>query len=52
MVRSVDQMAEVADSFAHPSILATKSRTVHAEFSTPAAIAGVHRIAMLVFTKL
>jgi hypothetical protein len=32
---------------AHASTISTRSRTVHKLFATPAAIAGVHRIAML-----
>ena len=40
------------DSLAHVSTIVTRSRTVHNVFVTPAAIAGVHRIAMLDFTKL
>ncbi len=35
------------DSFAHASIISTTSRTVQNVFVMPAAIAGVHRIAML-----
>ncbi|MEY2496898.1 MAG: hypothetical protein QOD12_454 [Verrucomicrobiota bacterium] len=38
--------------FAHASIISTKSRTVHADFVTPAAIAGVERMELLNFTKL
>ena len=37
---------------AHASTISTRSRTVHKLFATPAAIAGVHRIAMLDFTEL
>jgi len=39
-------------AFAHASTISTRSRTVQNLFVTPAAIAGVQRIAMLDFTKL
>jgi hypothetical protein len=39
-------------AFTHASIISTRSRTVQNLFVTPAAIAGVQRIAMLDFTKL
>jgi hypothetical protein len=39
------------DSFAQASIISTRSRTVQKLFVTPAAIAGVHRIAILDFTN-
>src|SRR5260370_41276854 len=40
------------NALAHVSIISTRSRTVQKVFVTPAAIAGVQRIAMLDFTKL
>jgi hypothetical protein len=43
---------DVRDSVGHASTIVTRSRTVQNVFATPAAIAGVHRIAMLDFTKL
>lgn len=46
------RLPNVLDSVVHASIISTRSRTVHAELTTPAAIAGVHRIALLNFTKL
>ena len=39
-------------AFTHASTISTRSRTVQNLFVTPAAIAGVQRIAMLDFTKL
>jgi hypothetical protein len=40
------------NSLCHASTISTKSRMVDKLFVTPAAIAGVHRMAMLDFTKL
>jgi hypothetical protein len=40
------------NSLCHASATSTKSRIVDKLFVTPAAIAGVHRMAMLDFTKL
>jgi len=34
---------KIGDSPAHPSIIATRSATVHAEFVTSASIAGMQR---------
>jgi hypothetical protein len=39
----LDRLVNVAYPFAHASIIPTKSRTVHADFSMPTAIAGVQR---------
>ena len=47
-----DCFLNVRDSLAHASIIVTRSRTVQNVSVTPAAIAGVQRIAMLDFRKL
>jgi hypothetical protein len=47
-----DCFLNVRYSLAHVSIISTRSRTVQKVLVTPAAIAGVQRIAMLDFTKL
>jgi len=48
----LDCIFKFFNALAHLSIISTRSRTVQHVFVTPAAIAGVHRIAMLDFTKL
>ena len=48
----LDCFSDVLYAFAHASTIVTRSRTVQKVFVTPAAIAGVQRIAMLDFTKL
>jgi hypothetical protein len=40
-----DCFLNVRHPLAHASTISTRSRTVHKLFATPAAIAGVHRIA-------
>ena len=52
MVHRLNCLSQLVDALAHCSIISTRSRTVQNVFVTPAAIAGVHRIAMLDFTKL
>jgi hypothetical protein len=48
----LDRALNILDAIAaHASIMCTESRTVDAKLSTPAAIAGVQRIAMLDFMK-
>jgi hypothetical protein len=47
-----DCFLNVRYSLAHVSIISTRLRTVQNVLVTPAAIAGVQRMAMFVFTKL
>jgi hypothetical protein len=51
-VHRLDRLPKLFDPLAHPSIISTRLATVQAEFVTPASIAGVHRMAAFVLTKL
>ncbi|CAN5428945.1 hypothetical protein BH18VER1_BH18VER1_07880 [soil metagenome] len=45
-------LSELVGALGHASIISTMSRTAQSVFVTPAAIAGVQRTALLIFTKL
>jgi len=52
LVHGFNRRAHIFNSFAHASAISTRFGTVHAEVSTPASIAGVHRMDVWFFTKL
>jgi hypothetical protein len=45
VVRRLHRKAQIFNPFAHSSTMPKRSETVQMLFSTPAAIAGMHRIA-------